>query len=83
MLFDIAILSKKFAGLEISTKLRLPISSRRDGRGVCAIIDEFIERTPRVVQVVSEQLPSDFPHHLADCIFDGLQAVAQRLAISG
>ncbi|AKU23511.1 type II toxin-antitoxin system HipA family toxin [Massilia sp. NR 4-1] len=54
-----------------------------DGRGVCSIIDELIERTPRVVQVVSEQLPSDFPHHLADGIFDGLQAAAQRLAISG
>ncbi|WP_332852684.1 type II toxin-antitoxin system HipA family toxin [Duganella sp. S19_KUP01_CR8] len=54
-----------------------------DVRGVCAIIDELIERTPRVVQVVSKQLPGDFPHHLADCIFDGLQAAAQRLAISG
>lgn len=53
-----------------------------DGRGVCTIIDELIERTPMVVQVVSQQLPSDFPHHLADCIFDGLQAAAQRLAIS-
>lgn len=53
-----------------------------DGRPVGAVINDLIERTPRVIQVVSAQLPSNFPPDLADSILEGLRAASQRLAQS-
>jgi len=59
-----------------------------DSFGVCgagtdgarAVINELIERTPRVVDLVSNYLPKGFPSQLADSILTGLTAAARRLA---
>ena len=51
-----------------------------DGRGAQFVVDELVERTPRVVAAVREELPRDFPEPLADSILDGLQDAAHRLA---
>jgi serine/threonine-protein kinase HipA len=50
------------------------------GNGAWAVIDDLIERTPRVVHAVSNCLPNDFPTQLAESIFNGLIAAARRLA---
>lgn len=43
-------------------------------------MDNLVERTPQVIQVVRAQLPKDFPIALADSILNGLQEAADKLA---
>jgi len=50
-----------------------------DGRPVAGVLDDLIARTPEVIREVSAQLPSDFPEHVAEPIFTGLQAAARKL----
>ena len=50
-----------------------------DGRGVEALIDELIERTPAVIAEVQGQLPAWFPQRVAAGIFGGLAGAARRL----
>lgn len=47
--------------------------------GPKAIIDELVEKTPRVVSAVSAQLPAGFPSDLADCVLQGLENAANSL----
>jgi serine/threonine-protein kinase HipA len=51
-----------------------------DGRQIQFLIDDVVARTPLVIATVREMLPSGFPLPMADCIFDGLQNAADRLA---
>jgi serine/threonine-protein kinase HipA len=51
-----------------------------DGRGVEHVLDDLVERTPDVVETVRSLLPDGFPQHVADSIFDGLHAAADKLA---
>jgi serine/threonine-protein kinase HipA len=50
------------------------------GRGVEHLIDDIAARTPKVIANVRSQLPKGFPAPLADAVFNGMQAAAQRLA---
>ncbi|WP_186453791.1 type II toxin-antitoxin system HipA family toxin [Denitratisoma sp. DHT3] len=50
-----------------------------DGRQVDFLIDEMIERTPRVVAAVHARLPPNFPMSVADSILNGLQNAADTL----
>ncbi len=54
----------------------------RNGLGdlVETIIPDLIERTPSVVQMVRAELPADFPEHIAESIFTGMEHAAWRLA---
>ena len=51
-----------------------------DGRGVAALLDELVTRTPEVVRTVRAMLPQQFPTKVADHILNGLQAMAAKLA---
>ncbi|WP_291386883.1 MULTISPECIES: type II toxin-antitoxin system HipA family toxin [Achromobacter] len=51
-----------------------------DGRGVEAVVDDLVSRTPQVVRAVQDILPPAFPEHVADTILQGLQAATDRLA---
>ncbi len=51
-----------------------------DGRPTQFVIDDLVERTPKVVAEVRELLPKDFPAPLADSILGGLLDAASRLA---
>ncbi|MDO8449135.1 MAG: type II toxin-antitoxin system HipA family toxin [Rhodoferax sp.] len=57
-------------------------SARRNGIGDSAeaIIAELVEKTPHVIEQVARTLPKQFPAHVADSIFSGLQDAAERLA---
>jgi len=50
-----------------------------DGCHVDCIIDDLVARTPEVINSVRAKLPNDFPEAVADSIFDGLQAAANKL----
>lgn len=54
-----------------------------DGRPAQFVIDDLIDRTPRVVQAVRDMLPKDFPGMLADSILGGLQDAADKLSRTG
>lgn len=56
--------------------------ARRCGLGLNAenLIKELIEKTPGVIQRVTEILPKDFPEHISTPVFEGLQNAATRLA---
>ena len=43
------------------------------------ILDDMAERTERVIQYVSENLPGSFPSFIAEPIFDGMRRYSQRL----
>ena len=49
-------------------------------RGAEYLIDDIAARTPEVIANVRSQLPKGFPATLADAVFDGMQAAAERLA---
>lgn len=49
-------------------------------QGAEAQIQHLVEETPRVIQTVSRQLPTDFPPSLADAIFRGLTDSALALS---
>jgi serine/threonine-protein kinase HipA len=51
-----------------------------EGHGTASVVDDLIDRTPAVVRRVRAMLPSDFPSALAESIFSGLQAAADRLS---
>lgn len=51
----------------------------RYGLGVDALIDELVQQTPKAIAQVQTQLPPDFPPTVAEPIFQGLLASAQRL----
>lgn len=46
-----------------------------------ALIDEIIERTPVVIEIVGAALPRDFPDAVAGPILEGLRGSAARLAL--
>ena len=50
-----------------------------DARALCS---ELIDQLPGVLSSVQAQLPADFPAHVAQLIFDGMQSVALRLVES-
>ena len=43
------------------------------------IVDELIEKTAEAIDIVGDKLPRSFPTHIANSIFDGLQAAAKAL----
>jgi serine/threonine-protein kinase HipA len=45
------------------------------------VIQEFVDKTPAVIESVGSQLPEDFPAEVADRIFQGLTAQTKRLAM--
>lgn len=49
------------------------------GEGPQALLSELAEKTPGVIATVRAQLPADFPMHVAESIFDGLQQSAEKL----
>lgn len=51
-----------------------------NGANADIVIDELVGRTPGVIRSVQAQLPDAFPHDVADSIFAGLQAAADKLA---
>lgn len=51
-----------------------------DGKGVEHVLDDLVARTPGVVKTVRALLPAGFPMHVADCILNGLQEAADKLA---
>ncbi|ARP93114.1 type II toxin-antitoxin system HipA family toxin [Bordetella genomosp. 13] len=51
-----------------------------DGQGVEHVLDDLVARTPGVVKTVRALLPAGFPMHVADCILNGLQDAADKLA---
>lgn len=56
-------------------------AARRNGLGDAAATSmaDILEKTPAVIAQVSAQLPPQFPGHVADSIFAGLQGAADRL----
>lgn len=52
-----------------------------DGRGVEAVVDDLMARTPEVVATVRARLPAQFPMQVADTILNGLQEAADKLAV--
>jgi serine/threonine-protein kinase HipA len=56
-------------------------AARRNGLGDAAATSmaDILEKTPAVIAQVSAQLPPQFPAHVADSIFAGLQGAADRL----
>jgi serine/threonine-protein kinase HipA len=50
------------------------------GRAMPSLIDELIERTPKVIDRVKARIPPGFPAAVAGPIFDGLQKSATKLA---
>lgn len=51
-----------------------------DGKGVEHVLDDLVAHTPGVVKTVRALLPTGFPMHVADCILNGLQEAADKLA---
>jgi serine/threonine-protein kinase HipA len=51
-----------------------------DGRPVAALIDDWVARTPRVVETVRALLPPRFPKRVAASILGGLLEAARQLA---
>lgn len=49
------------------------------GSSAQALIDELVERTPRVIEQVRASIPAGFPGAVAASILDGLAQAAQRL----
>jgi serine/threonine-protein kinase HipA len=52
-----------------------------DGRNTAGVLDDIVAQTPEVVRTVRALLPNTFPAHLADSILNGLQIVANKLAV--
>ena len=50
------------------------------GRNAENIIEELLADTPKAIDAVSAQLPSNFPEHVATSIFDGVRGAAGRLS---
>jgi serine/threonine-protein kinase HipA len=50
------------------------------GEPVESLIEDIVARTPAVIAAVRAQLPQGFPEAVADSIFSGVQAAANRLA---
>ena len=44
------------------------------------LINELVEKTPRVITQVSSMLPPAFPAHIADTVFNGIRTAATQLA---
>ena len=57
-------------------------SARCNGIGDSAeaIIAALVDKTPQVIEQVARKLPAQFPAHVADSIFSGLQDAGLRLA---
>ena len=55
--------------------------ARRNGvaQSADALIAEIVRMTPTVIATVGSKLPAQFPAHVADSIFAGLQEAATRL----
>jgi serine/threonine-protein kinase HipA len=51
-----------------------------NGRGVDALIDDVIARTPKVLTSVQARLPAGFPARVAESILKGLAAAVKKLA---
>ena len=51
-----------------------------DGGGVDAVLDDLVSQTPTVVDTVRDLLPENFPMHVAESIFTGLQTAASKLS---
>jgi len=51
-----------------------------NGANADIVIDDLVDRTPGAIRSVQAQLPDAFPQDLADSIFAGLQAAADKLA---
>jgi serine/threonine-protein kinase HipA len=49
------------------------------GAEIRPMMDDLVEKTPTVIQSVQSLLPANFPHDLANGIFQGLQAAANRI----
>jgi serine/threonine-protein kinase HipA len=43
------------------------------------IIDDLLDRTPAVIDRVSDELPAGFPPQVADAIFEGLKQCVDEL----
>lgn len=52
-----------------------------DGRGIGAVIEDIVDRTPAALAAVAAALPADFPSRVAEPILAGVQAAAKRLAV--
>lgn len=52
------------------------------GPDAAPIIERLVERTPKVIETVGQNLPEGFPQRVAERLFDGLRFSAQRLAAS-
>lgn len=50
------------------------------GDRVAAMIEDLIERTPRVLDALSKRLPEDVPAALFDGVANGMTAAVKRLA---
>jgi serine/threonine-protein kinase HipA len=50
-----------------------------DGRDMEAIVEDIIERTPRVIADVTAALPPSFPEHVASSVLRGLERAASQL----
>lgn len=57
-------------------------AGKRNGLPVEAnkIVEEAIAATPRVIEQVGDEVPTDFPVHIAETIFAGLKRAAKKLA---
>jgi serine/threonine-protein kinase HipA len=56
-------------------------SAKRFGLGaeIRPMLDDLAEKTPAAIESVQTRLPSNFPEDLANGIFQGLQAAADRI----
>ncbi len=50
-----------------------------EGRDMEAIVEDVIERTPRVIADVEAGLPPGFPEHVAGSVLRGLERAASQL----
>lgn len=50
------------------------------GERAAGMIEDLIERTPRVLDALAKRLPEDFPAELFDSVANGMTAAAKRLA---
>lgn len=51
-----------------------------NAHGVEHVLEDLVARTPGVVKTVRALLPAGFPMLVADCILNGLQDAADKLA---
>lgn len=51
-----------------------------EGREITALIDDIIERTPRVIAEVEAGLPAGFPEHVGRSVLGGLEFAAKQLS---